>query len=147
MPTQSSGPHPAPRISAGASTEAAPCTYADHDAITDDALRFMRETDPIGIMPDDRPGHRAMILANCKRCHSTLSRPLPEPSPGEVMAALVAKICAGCGGPAEADSVCAACAPRAEGGRCCRHAQRIDCFCREAWGCPVHGTSHAGTHD
>lgn len=108
MPTQSSGPHPAPRISAGASTEAAPCTYADHDAITDDALRFMRETDPIGIMPDDRPGHRAMILANCKRCHSTLSRPLPEPSPGERLDA--AKVCVYCGLRAEADAVCDSCA-------------------------------------
>ena len=52
------------------------CTDASHASLKLDMRRFMQEMTPAGVQVDEN-GKPALQLFECRRCHTTLSLPLP----------------------------------------------------------------------
>lgn len=169
MGTKNADAAPPPLAS---SSPASPCTSAEHNELKADPVRFFLETDPIGPMHNRAGG--GVLLVNCKRCGSTLARPLPPcaptpiltltraPTPTQPMreaAEAAAKlgltpdllaraldVCPRCACDL-VGGVCEPCARQRSGERCCQYAARFQCFCAQAWTCMYHGECHSGTHD
>ena len=140
-----------------------PCSYAYHDELRADAVRFLDETTPVGILPDGEDG---LLLANCKRCGSTIARPLPPAAPAPVRSRVAAALngqadammaaarammpslglCPTCGDDL-VNGVCEAHERQRRGEQCCAYARRTNCWCTGAWTCLYHGPTHGPNHD